>query len=115
VLLAAIGLYGLISFVVAQRTREVGIRLAVGARPGQIVSLILRRGMLPVAVGCAVGVALVLLAGGVLNSIVYGISASDPLAIGGAVVAFMLVAVAAALVPARRAARSDPSAALRQE
>ncbi len=115
VLLAAIGLYGLVSFIVAQRTREVGIRLAVGAQPRQIVMLILRRGLVPVAAGCVLGVALVLAGGRLLSSVVYGVSARDPVAIGGAILGFTLVAVTAALVPARRAAQSDPSAALRLE
>ncbi len=115
VLLAAIGLYGLMSFVVASRTREVGIRLAVGAQPRQIVTMILRRGLLPVAVGGAVGVVLVLAAGRLLASVLFGVTARDPLAIGGAVLGFGLVALAAAFIPARRAAASDPAAALRLE
>ena len=115
VLLAVIGLYALVSFIVAQRTREVGIRLAVGAQPRQIVALILKRGLGPVAVGCGLGVAGVLVAGRLLSAVLFGVTARDPTAIGAAVVGFTLIAVIAALVPARRAARSDPSAALRLE
>lgn len=115
VLLAAIGLYGLVSFIVAQRTREVGIRLAVGAQPRQIVTLILKRALVPVALGCAMGGAVVLAGGRLLSSVLYDVTARDPVAIGGAILGFTLVAVAAALIPARRAARSDPSAALRLE
>ena len=115
VLLAAIGLYGLVSFLVAQRTREVGIRLAVGAQPRQIVTMFLKRGLAPVAAGCAVGVVGVFAGGRLLSSVLYGVTARDPVAIIGAVLGFTLVAVTAALVPARRAAESDPAAALRLE
>lgn len=115
VLLAAIGLYGLVSFIVAQRTREVGIRLAVGAQPRQIVTMFLKRGLAPVAAGCAIGVIAVFAGGRLLSSVLYGVTARDPVAIIGAVLGFTLVAVTAALVPARRAAARDPAAALRLE
>jgi hypothetical protein len=115
VLLAAIGLYGLVSFIVAQRTREVGIRLAVGAQPRQIIAMFLRRGLAPVAAGCAIGVAAVFAGGRLLSSVLYGVTARDPVAIIGAVLGFTLVAMAAALVPARRAAERDPASALRLE
>ncbi len=115
VLLAAIGLYGLISFTVTQRAREVGIRLAVGAQPRQIVTLFLKRGLVPLIAGCAVGVMVVLVGGKVLTSVLYGISPSDPVSIVGAVVGFGLIAVMAILLPVRRAADSDPSVALRLE
>jgi putative ABC transport system permease protein len=115
VLLAGIGLYGLVSFIVAQRTREVGIRLAIGAQPRQIVTLILQRGLVPVAVGTVLGIALVLAGGRLVSSLLYGVTPRDPVAIGGAVLGFTVVAVVAALVPARRAAGSDPSTALRLE
>jgi putative ABC transport system permease protein len=115
VLLAGLGLYGLVSFIVVQRTREVGIRLAVGAQPRQIVTMILKRGLVPVAAGCVIGVIVVLAAAKLLSSLLYGVTARDPVAIIGAVLGFTLVAVMAALVPARRAAQSDPSAALRLE
>jgi putative ABC transport system permease protein len=115
VLLAAIGLYGLVSFIVAQRTREVGIRLAVGAQPRQIVAMFLKRGLAPVAAGCAVGIVAVLAGGRLLSSVLFGVTARDPVAIVGAVLGFTLIAMMAALVPARRAAESDPAAALRLE
>jgi putative ABC transport system permease protein len=115
VLLAAIGLYGLVGFIVAQRTREVGIRLAVGAQPRQIVAMFLKRGLAPVAAGCVIGVVAVLAGGRLLSSVLYGVTARDPVAIVGAVLGFTLVATAAALIPARRAAESDPAAALRLE
>jgi putative ABC transport system permease protein len=114
-LVAALGLFGLVSFVVAQRTREIGIRLAVGAQPRQILSLVLRRGLPPVAVGCALGIAVVLAGGRLLGSVLYEIGPGDPVALSGAVLGFGLIATMAALLPARRAAATDPSAALRQE
>jgi putative ABC transport system permease protein len=115
VLLAAIGLYGLVSFAVAQRTREIGIRLAVGAQPRQIGSMFLKRGLAPVAAGCAIGIIAVLAGGRLVSSLLYGVTPNDPVAIIGAVLGFTLVAVTAALIPARRAAESDPAAALRLE
>jgi putative ABC transport system permease protein len=114
-LLAAIGLYGLVSFAVAQRTREVGIRLAIGAQPRQIVTMFVQRGLAPVAVGCGIGVIGVLAGGKLVSSLLYGVTAADPAAIIGAIVGFVLVAVVATLIPARRAAQSDPAAALRLE
>ncbi|MBA3257985.1 MAG: ABC transporter permease [Gemmatimonadales bacterium] len=115
VLLAAVGLYGLVSFLVTQRTREIGIRLAVGAEPRQILAFFLRRGLVPLAIGCLVGTAIVLAGAELLSSLLFGVTARDPVAIVGAVLGFTLVAIVAILVPARRAAASDPSAALRLE
>lgn len=115
VLLAAIGLYGLISFSVTQRTREVGIRLAIGAQSRQIVTLFLKRGLVPLAIGSVAGTAAVLAGGRLLTSILYEVSPSDPLAIVGAVVGFSLIALTAILLPVRRALAGDPAAALRAE
>ena len=115
VLLAAVGLYGLISLTVAQRTREVGIRLAIGAQPRQIVTLFLKRGLLPLAIGSAAGVAAVLAGGRLLTSLLYQVSPGDPLAILSAVVGFSLVALTAILLPVRKAVESNPAAALRVE
>ena len=115
VTLTAVGLYGLTAFVVAQRRREVGIRLALGAESRQIVGLFLRRGMLPVLLGAAAGVGIALAGGRVMASLLYGIATSDAAAIGGAVVIFTFVALAAILVATRGAARTDPMVALRAE
>ena len=115
VTLTAVGLYGLTAFVVAQRRREVGIRLALGAESRQIVGLFLRRGMLPVLLGAAAGVGIALAVGRVMASLVYGITTADAAAIGGAVVIFTFVALAAILVATRGAARTDPMVALRDE
>jgi hypothetical protein len=115
VTLTAVGLYGLTAFVVAQRRREVGIRLALGAGPGQIVGLFLRRGMVPVLLGAAFSVSIALAGGRALSSLVYGVATSDAVAIGGAVVIFTFVALAAILVATRGAARTDPMVVLRAE
>ncbi len=115
VALTAIGLYGLTSFVVVQRKREVGIRRALGAESRQIVGLFLRRGMLPVLVGGATGVGVALAGGRLLASVMYGITPTDTLAIVGAVVGFTLVALAAILIATRGAAKGDPMVALRAE
>jgi len=77
--------------------------------------MLLKRGLAPVAAGCAIGIAAVFAGGRLLSTVLYGVSARDPVAIVGAVLGFTLVAVTAALVPARRAAESDPAAALRLE
>lgn len=115
VLLAVIGLYGLASFVVARRTREIGIRLSVGAEPRQILILFLKRSLTPVALGSAVGVGVVLAMGELLSSVLYDVTARDPVAIASAVIGFSVIAFTAALVPARKAAESDPAAVLRAE
>jgi ABC-type antimicrobial peptide transport system permease subunit len=115
VTLTAVGLYGLTAFVVAQRRREVGIRLALGAESRQIVGLFLRRGLLPVILGAAGGVCIALAGGRVMASLLYGVATTDAAAIGGAVVIFTLVALAAILVATRGAARTDPMVVLRTD
>jgi predicted permease len=115
VTLTAVGLYGLTSFVVVQRTREVGIRRALGAESRQIVGLFLRRGMAPVLLGAAAGVGITLAGSRVLSSLVYGVATTDSLAMVGAVVGFTLVALGAILLATRGAARTDPMVALRAE
>ena len=115
VTLTAVGLYGLTSFVVIQRRREVGIRRALGAESHQIVGLFLRRGMLPVLAGASAGVGIALVGGKLLASLVYGVTPTDAFAIVGAVVGFTLIALAAILIASRGAARSDPMVALRAD
>lgn len=115
VALTAIGLYGLTSFIVVQRRREVGIRRALGAETGQIVGLFLRRGMRPVVLGAVAGVGVALAGGKLLASVVYGVATTDAVAIIGAVIGFGLVALGAILLATRAAARTDPSIALRAE
>lgn len=115
VTLTAVGLYGLSAYVVAQRRREVGIRLALGAESHQIVGMFLRRAMVPVLMGAVAGVGISLLGGRVMSSLVYGVTTTDPGALAGAVAAFTLVAVAAILVATRGAAHTDPMVILRAE
>ncbi|CAN5675083.1 ABC transporter permease [soil metagenome] len=114
-LLAAIGLYGVIAYSVARRTREIGIRMALGARPGNVLGLVLRQGLTVALTGVAIGSLLAILAARAVSAALYGISPADPVAWFGAVGTILLISTAANLVPARRAAAVAPSVALRSE
>jgi predicted permease len=114
-LLAAIGLYGVIAYSVARRTREMGIRLALGARPASVLTLVLRQGLLVAAAGLIAGCLLAVVAARAIAVALYGVSASDPISWIAAVVVLLTVSVLANLVPAWRAARVNPSIALRTE
>jgi len=114
-LLASVGVYGVIAYLVASRTREIGVRIALGATPGGIVSSVVRGGMSLAAVGLAIGLVGTLLVGRLLTSILYGTPPTDPLTLAAAVCGFALVAFIACWVPARRAAKVDPVTALRTE
>jgi ABC-type antimicrobial peptide transport system permease subunit len=113
--LASLGIYGVISFAVARRTPELGIRIALGARTGQLMAMVLGQGMRPVAVGLAAGIAGALAIGGLLSSQLYGVRPNDPATIAGVAVMLLGVAACACWIPARRAARIDPLRALRFE
>jgi predicted permease len=113
--LASIGLYGVVSYSVARRTREVGIRMALGARSSAVVGLILRDGLLLAGVGCAVGLALSLAATRLLQGTLYGVSPQDPGTFAAVIVLMTAVCLLASYLPARRAARVDPMTALREE
>jgi len=115
VTLTAVGLYGLTSFVVVQRRREVGIRLALGAESRQIVRLFLRRGMAPVLAGAAAGVAIALAGTRVLASVLHGVRPTDPTAFVPAIAGFTLIALGSIVVATRRAAGTDPSIVLRTD
>lgn len=114
-MLAAVGLYGVVSYSVAERTREVGIRMALGARVSDVLRLMLGRGMRLAAVGVGLGAVVSVALTRVLSSLLYGVSTVDPVAFAGAAALLMAVAFVANLVPARRAARVDPTVALRYE
>ena len=111
--LAAVGLYGIIAFAVAERTREIGIRMAIGARPAAVVRLVLRQGLGLAAAGLVVGSLLGALATRMVAGALYGVSVADPIAWGTAAAVLLAAAMAANAVPAYRAVRIDPVRALR--
>jgi ABC-type antimicrobial peptide transport system permease subunit len=114
-LLASIGLYGVMSYFVARRTSEIGIRMALGATRSSVVSLVLRGALWQVLIGLALGIPAALFAGHLMASILYGVGGFDPLALVGAVFVLGLCATAASYLPARRAASIEPMQALRSE
>jgi predicted permease len=114
-LLASVGLYGVMAFVVAQRRKELGIRLALGAQPGFVIWLVMREVLLLLAIGLAVGVPAAIGLGRYVAAQLYGIQAHDPFIAGSTVLLLTLVSAAAGLIPAQRASRTDPMLALRQE
>jgi ABC-type antimicrobial peptide transport system permease subunit len=113
--LASVGLYGIMAYSVHQRTREIGVRMALGASRGTVLRLILKRGLTVVGIGLGIGFVVALAAGRMLSRALYGISATDPLSVGGAVLVLLAVAFIACYVPALAASRLDPLKALRQE
>jgi predicted permease len=114
-LLASIGLYGVMAFVVARRKKELGIRLALGAQPGYVIWLVMREVLLLLAIGLAVGIPAAMLLGSYVSSQLYGIEARDPAIAVATTVLLALVSAAAGLIPAHRASRIDPILALRHE
>ena len=114
-LLAGIGLYGVLASAVVTRTREIGLRLALGARGGSVVLLLSREGAVLLMVGMAVGGFLALAGGRVLQGVLFGVAAADPLTMAGSILVLTVVAVLATAIPLRRAVRVDPTIALRSE
>jgi len=114
-LLASIGLYGVASYSVAQRTREIGVRMALGAQPSNVLALVLGRGLVLVGAGLVLGLLVALAAAGVMRALVVGIDPRDPLTFIATAVALGAVALFATWLPARRATRIDPLVALRTE
>jgi predicted permease len=113
--LAAIGIYGVVAYSVGQRTQEIGLRMTLGARRGDVLRMVVGKGMRPVLIGMAIGVTSAIALTRVLASQLYGISATDPAAFAMAVLVLISAAALACYVPARRAVRIDPIAALRSE
>jgi putative ABC transport system permease protein len=113
--LAAIGVFGVFSYIVTERSREIGIRLAIGARASDVVRLVLGRTAGALGAGLAVGVGLSLVLGPILRSVLYGVSPRDPLALVAAAATLSTAALAATVVPVRRALRVDPAVTLRQD
>lgn len=114
-LLAAVGIYGLVSFSIEQRTGELGIRRALGGRPGDILGLVLRQGAGLAGAGIVLGIAVAMLLTRFLQGMLFAVEPTDPLVFGLLAAAVLVVALAAVLVPARRAVRVDPMVALRNE
>ena len=113
--LASVGLYGVMAFVVVRRRKELGIRLALGAQPGGLIWLVMREVLLLLAIGLAVGVPAAMAAGRYIAAQLYGIEAKDPTIAIATVILLTVVSAAAGLIPARRASRIDPILALRYE
>ena len=114
-LLASIGLYGVMAFVVARRRKELGIRLALGAQPGLVIWMVMREVLALLAIGLAVGIPAAMALGRYVSTVLYGIKPSDPYMATSTILLLTLVSAAAGLIPARRASRIDPILALRYE
>lgn len=113
--LAAVGIYGMMSFGVRRRTREIGIRIALGAKPGDVLSLVVGQGMRLAVLGLAAGVAAAFVATRVMRGLLYGVSAVDPITFAGITLLLASIALCASWIPARRALATDPTTALRAE
>jgi len=115
VVLAAIGLYGVVAYLVSRRTREIGVRIALGARRGEISGLVFRQAALPTVGGVVVGLGVALAGGRIMKSLLFEVQPGDPLVFGSVTALILGVCVLAVLLPARRAMRVDPVCALRSE
>ena len=111
--LAAVGLYGVVAFSVNQRRAELGLRMALGANPGDVLRLVLREGMMPVAAGILVGLAGAAALASVMKTLLFGVDALDPVTFAAVATVLACVALAACYVPARRAMMVDPAHTLR--
>ena len=113
--LAAVGTYGVMAYLVRQGTRELGVRLALGATPGAVARLVIGQGLSVTAAGIGLGLAGAWVMGRVLEGLLYGVTARDPLTLGVTIVSLSVVAVLACWLPARRASAIDPMRSLRAE
>jgi putative ABC transport system permease protein len=114
-LLAAIGIYGVMAYSVVRRTREFGVRIALGARAADVLRIVLRQAMLTAAVGVTVGIAGSFVLTRTMQSLLFGVSATDPVTFVAVAALLTVVALLASYIPARRATRVDPMVALRYE
>jgi ABC-type antimicrobial peptide transport system permease subunit len=115
VILGAVGVYGVIAYAVGERRREIGVRIALGAAPGVLAGAVVLRGLRYAAIGVAIGLAGALAVTRVMRTLLFGVSATDPLTFAALSLFLVLVAVVASYLPARSAARTDPMVALRSE
>jgi len=114
-LMSLVGIYGVVSSVVVARTREIGVRVALGARASEVVRLVFREALSVAAIGVVVGLAGALVLTGLMRHLLFGVGPRDPVTMLGSVAALLAVAAAASILPARRAAAIDPIIALRLE
>ena len=113
--LASVGIYGVVAYAVTRRYREIGIRMALGAGTGNVLRMILRTTMRPVVVGAVIGVAAAAAVSNVLTSVLFGVSPADPVGLGGSALLVLGVALAAGVMAARPATQTDPTATLRHD
>jgi ABC-type antimicrobial peptide transport system permease subunit len=113
--LTAIGIYGVLAYTVAQQTREIGVRIALGASRSDVLSLVLGRGLRLVAIGAAIGIAASYALTRLMSALLYDIKPTDPVTFAGVTLLLFVVALAACWIPAHRATRVDPMVALRYE
>ena len=114
-MLGGIGLYGVMAYVVTLRTKELGVRIALGAQPSAVAAMMTKQGMVLTAAGIAVGLLLFTVVARFLRSFLYGVAPSDPVTLAGASLLLVAIAMFASWIPARRASRVDPADALRAE
>ena len=114
-MLGTVGIYGVVSYQVAQRTREVGIRLALGGRPAAVRGLVIKDSLTVVVLGLVAGLVAVFVAGSAIRALLYGVEPGDPVSLGGSVLLLFVAALTASWIPARRATQVDPSITMRAD